>query len=384
MCIRDRKYILTILGIILLFPSNTFSQVKKIKYEHTQLSDHAYIITRTGSSATRRSNMGVIIGEKGLLLINPLFRGDEASQFMKALEKISDMPIKYVINSNWDNYNTAANWYFKDKDVLIISHENIVYHRNIHTQLLFKDKFSLDIGTESIIAYKSMGHSFGHINIHLKNANTTFMADSFRSQWMTIEGPFGLEGHFNGIDMALEMGDEHTKYISGNTTGTIISNREDLINEKKLRSKFSNRVFKLKQQGKSNKEILMDNVIVGIFKQYDLYQYITDEIADWVINPLFYDEKAKASILSSSQLEKYVGTYSLKGKSDVEIFIENSQLFSKSVGQFYLKLVPTSETHFCPYMQSLNVYQIFEIDKENKVLGFTLNHGGATLKYTKK
>jgi glyoxylase-like metal-dependent hydrolase (beta-lactamase superfamily II) len=381
---RIQKYILTILGIILLFPTNTFSQVKKIKYEHTQLSDHAYIITRTGSSVTRRSNMGVIIGEKGLLLINPLFRGDEASQFMKALEKISDMPIKYVINSNWDNYNTAANWYFKDKDVLIISHENVVYHRNIHTQFLFKDKFSLDIGTESIIAYKSMGHSFGHINIHLKNANTTFMADSFRSQWMTIEGPFGLDGHFKGIDMALEMGDEHTKYISGNTTGTIISNREDLINEKKLRSKFSNRVFKLKQQGKSNKEILMDNVIVGIFKQYDLYQYITDEIADWVINPLFYDEKAKASILSSSQLEKYVGTYSLKGKSDVEIFIENSQLFSKSVGQFYLKLVPTSETHFWPYMQSLNVYQIFEIDKENKVLGFTLNHGGATLKYTKK
>ena len=378
-----QKYILTILGFILFFPSITFSQGKKIKYESTKLSDHAYIITRTGSSATRRSNMGVIIGEKGLLLINPLFSGDEADQFMNALQEVSDMPVKYVINSNWDNYNVAANWYFKDKDVIIISHENIVYHRNIHTQLLFKDKFSLDIGTESIIAYRSLGHSFGHINIHLENANTTFMADSFRSQWMTIEGPFGLDGHFNGIDMALEMGDEHTKYISGNTTGTIISNREDLIKEKALRSNFSSRVFELRKQGKSNEEILMDDAIVGIFKQYDLYQYITDEIADWVINPLFYDEKAKALILSSSQLEKYVGTYRLKDKSDVEIFIENSQLFSKSVGQFYLKLVPTSDTHFWPYMQSLNVYQIFEMDDENNVLGFTIEHGGASLKYTK-
>ena len=378
-----QKYILTILGFILFFPSITFSQGKKIKYESTKLSDHAYIITRTGSSATRRSNMGVIIGEKGLLLINPLFSGDEADQFMNALQEVSDMPVKYVINSNWDNYNVAANWYFKDKDVIIISHENIVYHRNIHTQLLFKDKFSLDIGTESIIAYRSLGHSFGHINIHLENANTTFMADSFRSQWMTIEGPFGLDGHFNGIDMALEMGDEHTKYISGNTTGTIISNREDLIKEKALRSNFSSRVFELRQQGKSNEEILMDDAIVGIFKQYDLYKHITDEIADWVINPLFYDEKAKTSILSASQLEKYVGTYSLKDKSDVEIFIEDNQLFSKSVGQFYLKLVPTSDTHFWPYMQSLNVYQIFEMDDENNVLGFTIEHGGASLKYTK-
>jgi len=378
-----QKYILTILGLFLLFPTTTFSQGKKIKYESTKLSDHAYIITRTGSSPARRSNMGVIIGEKGLLLINPLFSGEEADQFMTALQKVSDMPVKYVINSNWDTYNTAANWYFKDKNVLIISHENIVYHKNIHTQLLFKDKFSLDIGTESIIAYRSMGHSFGHINIHLENANTTFMADSYRSQWMTIEGPFGLEGHFNGINMALEMGDQHTKYISGNTTGKIISNREDLINEKKRRSRFSNRVFALRQQGKSNKEILMDEAIIGIFKQYDLYQHITDEIADWVINPLFYDEKAKNSILSSSQLEKYVGIYSLKDKSDVEIFIENSQLFSKSVGQFYLKLVPTSDTHFWPYMQSLNVYHIFEMDDKKNVLGFTIKHSGTTLKYTK-
>ena len=378
-----QKYVLTILGLILLFPSIAFSQGKKIKYEHTQLSDHAYIITRTGSSAARRSNMGVVIGEKGLLLINPLFSGDEVGQFMNALQKISKMPVKYVINSNWDRYNTAANWYFKDKDVLIISHENIVHHRNIHTQLLFKDTFSLDIGTESIIAYRSLGHSFGHINIHLKNANTTFMADSYRSQWMTIEGPFGLEGHFNGINMALEMGNELTKYIPGNTTGKTISDREDLINEKKWRTRFSNRVFELKKQGKSNKEILMDDIIVGIFKQYDLYQYITDEIGDWVINPLFYDEKAKVAILSSSQLEKYVGTYSLKDNSDVEIFIENGQLFSKSFGQFYLKLVPTSETHFLPYMQRSNMYQIFELDGKKNVLGFTLRHGGATLKYTK-
>ena len=104
-----QKYILTILGLILLFPTITFSQGKKIKYESTKLSDHAYIITRTGSSPARRSNMGVIIGEKGLLLINPLFSGDEADQFMNALQKVSDMPVKYVINSNWDNYNTAAN-----------------------------------------------------------------------------------------------------------------------------------------------------------------------------------------------------------------------------------------------------------------------------------
>lgn len=379
----SRKFILTILGLTLFFPTISFCQGEKIEFETTQLSEHAYILTRTWDSPEQRANMGVVIGEKGLLLINPSFFGEEVDQFMTEFRKISDKPIKYVINSNWDNYNTAANLYFKDKDVVIISHENIAYHNNTYTQLTFKERFTLNIGTESIIAYRSQGHSFGHINIHLANTNATFMSDSYRSQWMTIEGPFGLDGHFKGIDMALEMGNQSTKYIPGNTTSKIFSDRDDLIKEKNLRSKFSSRVFQLKELGKSNQEVLMDDQIVAIFKQYDLYQYIADDVKDWVINPLFFDEKAKTHGFSFKQLERYVGTYSLKGKNDVAVFMEDGELFSKSIGQFYYKLVPTSSTHFWYDIQNLSVYTIFKMDDENNVLGLTIEHNRETLIYAK-
>lgn len=379
----SRKFILTILGLTLFFPTISFCQGENIEFETTKLSEHAYILTRTWDSPEQRANMGVVIGEKGLLLINPSFFGEEVDQFMTEFRKISDKPIKYVINSNWDNYNTAANLYFKDKDVVIISHENIAYHNNTYTQLTFKERFTLNMGTESIIAYRSQGHSFGHINIHLANTNATFMSDSYRSQWMTIEGPFGLDGHFKGIDMALEMGDQSTKYIPGNTTSKIFSDRDDLIKEKNLRSKFSSRVFQLKELGKSNQEVLMDDQIVAIFKQYDLYQYIADEVKDWIINPLFFDEKAKMHRFSFKQPERYVGIYSLKGKNDIAVFMEGGELFSKSIGQFYYKLVPTSSTHFWYDIQNLSVYTIFKIDDKNKVLGLTIEHNGETLIYTK-
>lgn len=380
---RIRKFILTILGLTLFFPTFSFCQGENIKFETTKLSEHAYILTRTWDSPGERANMGVIIGEEGLLLINPSFYGEEVDQFMKEFQKISDKPIKYVINSNWDEYNTVTNKYFKDKDVLIISHKNVGYQGNIYTQLTFKEKFSLNLGTESIIAYRSFGHSFGHINIHLVNANATFMSDSFRNNWMTIEGPFGLYGHLEGIDKALAMGNQNTKYIPGNTGSKIISDTDDLIKEKKLRLMFSNRVLELKKLGKSNKEILMDAQIIAIFNQYELYQYIKEEIGDWIISPVLFEEKAKSHILSLEQLEKYVGTYYLEGKKDVEIFIEDGELFSKSIGQFYLKLVSTSDTHFWYDSQYLSAYQIFKLDDKNNVIGFTIENNGEPLIYTK-
>jgi len=46
-------------------------------------------------------------------------------------------------------------------------------------------------------------------------------------------------------------------------------------------------------------------------------------------------------------------------------------------------LVPTSDTHFLPYIQRSNMYQIFEMDAQKNVLGFTLDYARETLKYTK-
>ena len=82
--------------------------------EVAQLSEHAYVLTRTWKPSAQRTNMGVVIGENGLVLINALYRDEELELFEKELQKLSDKPVKYVINSNWDAYNTWSNQYFKE------------------------------------------------------------------------------------------------------------------------------------------------------------------------------------------------------------------------------------------------------------------------------
>ena len=262
----------------------------------------------------------------------------------------------------------------------------MAYQDGYNADINFNDKFSLNVGTETITAYRSYGHSFGHINVHLENANTTFMLDSYRSEWMTMEGPFGLEGHFKGLDMALAMSNESTKYISGNTHSKIVSSREDLVKEKQLRSAFAELVLSLKKEGKSVNEILSDVEIVTICKQYELYNdlVVNNEVGDWIINPIFFDEQAKTHGFSTQQLEKYVGNYQMKDENDIEIFIEKGELFAKSLEQFYLKLVPISKTKFWHNMQHLNDSLTFDVDDNDRVIGFTLPHNGGSLKYSKQ
>ncbi|MEQ8242698.1 hypothetical protein [Fulvivirga sp.] len=374
-------FFLTSLGLSIM----SFSQARNLNLEVTQLSEHAYLLTRTWKPSVQRTNMGVVIGEKGLVLINALYSDEELELFEKELQKLSDKPVKYVINSNWDAYNTWSNQYFKEMGAVIISHENLAYHDGYNADINFNDKFSLNVGTETITAYRSYGHSFGHINVHLENANTTFMSDSYRSEWMTMEGPFGLEGHFKGLDMALAMGNEFTKYISGNTHSKIVSSREDLLNEKQLRSAFAERVLSLKKEGKSVNEILSDGEIVAICKQYELYSDLVanGEIGDWMINPILFGEQAKTHGFSIEQLEKYVGNYQVKDKNDIEIFIENGELFAKSPGQFYLKLVPVSESKFWHNMQHLKDHLTFDVDDNDHVIGFLFQHNGGSLRYNK-
>lgn len=360
-------------GKIILFSAwlcalSAYSQVEKVNYKLTKLSDHSYILTRNWGEPWDNCNMGFVIGEKGVLLINPFYR-DEVDQLMVEIRKVTDKPIQYVINSNWDSHNTDANWYFKDQNVTIISHRNIVYSEDKHTQLVFENEITLDLGTEIITAYRSYGHSFGHINIHLDKANATFMSDSFRSQWMTIEGPFGLEGMFKGIDRALEMGNAGTKYIPGNTSYKIDCDKGDLLTEKRRRTEFAELVIELHKKGKSKKEILTNEQIRKIIAEYPMYQYIEEEIGNWVIDPVFFDHQARTHGFDMKSFSHFVGTYG-NSKNEVELVLEGDYLFARSRGNFYYRLVPISKHEFLFDIQQL--HQTITIKPNGSQLEFSV------------
>ena len=194
-------------------------------YQTTKIAEHAYVITRNWDLEGKfRNNIGVVVGDKGLTLINPMY-AQELDQLLAFIQTISPKPIQYVINSNWDFHNTDANQALQEKGATLIAHKNTQFFGNSSTQLTFDKTLNLDIGTDNILAYRSYGHSMGHINIFFEKANVMFMSDSYRDQWITTPGPYGYKGHIKGLRSALALTDEQTKFIPGNTSSSVFVQR---------------------------------------------------------------------------------------------------------------------------------------------------------------
>ena len=157
------KLIYTIVTLLFFaFCANT-TKANDSAYSHKKLTDNVHIVTRDFGGNVSIS-FGVIKGDDGLLLINSMVAWD-THNFVAELKKISDLPVKYVLNNNYDGWGTQLNAYFAEKGEQIISHKALKYS-DVFTQKLIDDGFTIQFGGQTITAHKSDGHSFGHINIH--------------------------------------------------------------------------------------------------------------------------------------------------------------------------------------------------------------------------
>ncbi|MBO0340411.1 hypothetical protein [Flagellimonas profundi] len=241
------------------------------QYDVKKVNDHVYIFTELWD-ANANGNCGVVIGDKEVLLINSMMLSS-APDLEKEIQKITDLPIGFVINSDSDTYNHNANSYFADKGATIISHENIKYSGAYH-QLLFKKEISIHIGDEVVTAYHTPSHTLDHVDIYLENSNVLFMGDGFQPHWLTYTGPNGIEGVLSGINKAIALSDDNTIIVPGNTSKEpkyYFGDKDHLLRNREIYVKFNRRVGELFIKGFTTEEIALDEVVNKIVEKLEAY-----------------------------------------------------------------------------------------------------------------
>mgnify|MGYP000067462646 CR=1 FL=1 len=353
---------ITLLFLALFISVNVkASDVLANEYKVTKINQRVFVITQTWSEKFK-ANMGVVIGDDGLLLINTMMLRD-VKKLELELRRLADKPVKYVINSNWDTYNVQANEYFAQKGAIIIAQEDNQFWP-VHRQLLFKNQFSLRLGGEDVIAYKTKAHSFGHVNVHLPSANVIFMADSYRNDWMTVAGPYGLEGHLQGIESAVVRSDENTIIVPGNTFNKPLSNLADLKKEKYIRMTLKNMVTSLREQGLSDKEVFEHNDVKQFFKKH----YPDREFsAKSNVLKLINSELKSPFYLSPSQIQKYEGKYQSKSGEQIELKYDGKYFVAKSQNRFITTLLPESINAFSFVTGTGGESFSFELESDTQV-----------------
>jgi glyoxylase-like metal-dependent hydrolase (beta-lactamase superfamily II) len=147
-------------------------------------------------------NVGVVIGEDGLLIVDTRASHREAAELCDELAGFSDLPVRWVVNTHWHWDHAFGNALFPSADIwghelsqLALAqhgdemrsgakewlpasrHHEIDEVEIVAPNKTFSDEVSLAIGREVRLTYHGLGHTDADIIIRVPDAGVAFFGD---------------------------------------------------------------------------------------------------------------------------------------------------------------------------------------------------------------
>ncbi len=270
----NRTYSSVLLAIALFSLSGLASlfavddEFKNVEIKTIELSDGIYMLMGAGG------NIGVSVGEDGVFMIDDQF-APLTEKIKAAVAKISEQPIRFLINTHWHYDHTGGNENLGKENVLIVAHDNVhsrmskdgvikAFGAKIPASprvalplITFNDTVTFRLnGEEVYVFHQRNAHTDGDSVIHFRGANIIHAGDV----WFNGFYPFidtssegSIDGVIRAVKLILTMADEQTKIIPGHGP---LANRKDLQGYLKMLTTLRSRMQKLIDEGKSIDEIV--------------------------------------------------------------------------------------------------------------------------------
>lgn len=261
--------ILFILFLLLSFLSPQFfgqqRETPPVKLE--KISDHLFQIL-----GGRGANGGVYIGDNGVLVIDSKMTKDSVDQTIAEIKKVTDKPIKYLVNTHSDGDHVAGNPFFPES-VTIVAHENCrkeFFHPRRDGEpsawadpelapyvpsVTYRNRMDIHLGKRKVeLWYFGVGHTTGDTVVYFPEEKTAFLGDQIfmaRPQLIhSYKGGNSFE-HVKTLTKMLESLDAET-FCSGHSDPIDRSAVEHHIQEMKS---IQGKIKSLIEQGKSLEEV---------------------------------------------------------------------------------------------------------------------------------
>ena len=185
----------------------------------TKIADNVYSYVDTKKSSPANSfgaNAGIIIGEKGVVVVDTLISAKQAKKFIKDIKAVTGKPIKYVINTHSHLDHTFGNYEFAKRGAVIIAQKNCLSNMKkgsettlknaknfgltpkdmkgtkiAYPALTFTDRMEIDLGNQ-VVELVNTGHSHTNdsIMVYLPESRILFAGDVL----FTGYHPFSADG----------------------------------------------------------------------------------------------------------------------------------------------------------------------------------------------
>ena len=240
---------------------------REIQVEVSQVSDGTYMLTGSGG------NIGLSVGEDCAFIIDDQF-APLTEKIQKAVASVSNLPIKFVLNTHWHGDHTGGNENFGKAGVLIVAHENVrkrmsseqftaafgrqtpPYPKEALPVVTFTDGVTFHLNGEEIQAFHvPPAHTDGDAVVHFRRQNVVHMGDLFfNGIYPFIDRSSGgsVDGMIAASERVLSMIDNQTKIIPGHGP---LGGRAQLQSFRDMLEALRNRMQSMIRSGKSLAEI---------------------------------------------------------------------------------------------------------------------------------
>ena len=181
--------VLLAVGLAGLLALQVWGQRQAAPVEFKPISERLYEIAG-GSGA----NGGMYVGDDGVMIIDAKQTRESVEQVLAGVKKITDKPIKYLVNTHSDGDHVAGNQFFP-KEITIIAHENCRQEFFVSRgggesewkkpelapflpEITFTDKLDVYLGGKKVeLRYFGVGHTTGDVVVYFPEEKVAFVGD---------------------------------------------------------------------------------------------------------------------------------------------------------------------------------------------------------------
>ena len=223
----------------------------------------------------RGGNIGLSTGVDGSFIVDDQY-APLTDQIVAAIQKVTDDPVRFVVNTHFHGDHTGGNENFGRMGSIIVAHENVrkrLSAEQVRTllrqdttppapegalpQITYTDEVTFHWNDEEIRAFHvEHAHTDADAIIHFKKADVFHMGDTFfRGRYPFIDIDLGgnIDGVIAAADKVLASSKATTRIIPGHGE---LATPEDLRAYRDMLFRVRFRVKTLIEEGKSLDEIL--------------------------------------------------------------------------------------------------------------------------------
>ncbi|MEP0263621.1 MBL fold metallo-hydrolase [Dokdonia sp.] len=193
-----------------------------VKINVEPVSENIYMLTGAGG------NIGVSIGDEGVFMIDDQF-APLSEKIQSAIKKISDKPIKFLVNTHFHGDHSGGNANFEASGTMIVAHDN-VRKRLAATEktagaglpvITFSDDATFYMnGNDIFITHVHNAHTDGDALVYFVQSNVLHTGDTyfhgrFRFPYIDLNSGGSLAGDIEAAKKGLMIINNDTKIIPG-------------------------------------------------------------------------------------------------------------------------------------------------------------------------